>query len=239
MFRRVLTMTAIVGLLFAGSVLAADPAELDTGLIPRPSAARVRSTQANSNTAGQKSDKSSRDSKHNQKPAAGGWLTTLGGLTAVLALIFLTAKVLRKSVPTAQKTLPPEAVEVLGRKLLDYRHTIHLIRFGSRLLMVGTSSEGMSTLAEITDPVEIDYLAGMCQPSEPATVAQNFSQLFRRFQASTGEDQEAERDEEHDSEAAGEPNRDLAVLRLQERLQHPAHGDLPGANHLLTTEAVG
>src|SRR5258708_36387703 len=40
--------------------------------------------------------------------AAAGWGTTLGALVAVLALIVLTAKVLRKSMPAAQKTLPFE-----------------------------------------------------------------------------------------------------------------------------------
>ncbi len=145
------------------------------------------------------------------KPSSANWGTTLGGLTAVLALIFLTAKVLRKSMPAAQRTLPIEVVQVLGRKPLDYRHSIHLIRCGSRLLVVGASQESLTTLCEMTDPVEIDYLAGLCKPSEPTSVADSFNQLFRRFQGPASVDSTVEPDTR--------TNSDPAALRLQERLQ--------------------
>jgi flagellar biogenesis protein FliO len=218
MSRRALLTAAIAGLLLAGPLHAGN-VDPDVQIIPprRPGALAQRENKP-SGTGAMK------------KASGNGWWTTLGGLVAVIALIYLAAKVVQKSVPAARKSLPPEVVQVLGRKPLDYRHTIHLVRFGSRLLMLGTSQEGVTTLSEINDPVEIDYLAGLCQPSEPATVSRTFQQLFRRFQnpepaeSAADTDSAAVVDREDESETATAP----AVLRLQERLQQPAPIDLNG-----------
>ena len=169
MSRRALLMAVLAGMLFAGAAEAGDAADPDSRALPqRRSGAATQKIKLSGAAAVKKS--------------GSGWWTTVGGLVAVLALIYLVAKVVQKSVPAARKSLPPEVVQVLGRKPLDYRHTIHLVRFGSRLLMLGTSQEGVATLSEINDPVEIDYLAGLCQPSEPAAASRTFQQLFRRFQ---------------------------------------------------------
>jgi len=106
------------------------------------------------------------------------------------------------------------------------------VRFGSRLLMLGTSQEGVTTLSEINDPVEIDYLAGLCQPSEPAVVSRTFQQLFRRFQDPRPAASENDADREDESELPAGP----AVLRLQERLEQKAPKDLDGLH--APTEAV-
>jgi flagellar biogenesis protein FliO len=248
MFRQSLTVAAVLGLLVAGVTCAGamlvnraqagdssnreqtrsdmpdrDSVETDSRPIP------PRSSDTAPKAPGKKGG-----AKNREKASDGGWWTTLGGLIAVLALIFLSAKLLKKGVPAAQRTLPAEVVEVLGRKALDYRHTIHLVRFGSRMLMIGTSQEGMSTLSEVTDRVEIDYLAGLCKPGETTSVAQGFQQLFQRFRGAealppealpptaratdTAPAPEDEVDEETDS--------DPAILRLQERLQQAQRADL-------------
>jgi flagellar biogenesis protein FliO len=218
MLRRALMTAAILGLLLGAVVRGGDSADRESRLItPRSSDRGPPGDGKGTTRAGQK-----------PRSAADGWWTTLGGLAAVLALIYLTARVVRKNVPAAQKTLPAEVVQVLGRKSLDYRHTIHLVRFGSRMLMLGTSQEGMRTLSEITDPVEIDYLAGLCRPSEPASVAGTFSQLFQRFQnpepAPAASVSEPGRAAEPHAHTEIEPDSDPAILRLQERLQQAARG---------------
>jgi flagellar biogenesis protein FliO len=206
-------MAALAGLLVAGAVNAGDAADPDSRVLPPPrsgaAAQKIRPAGAGA-----------------VKKSGSGWWSTLGGLAAVLALIYLAAKAVQKSVPAARKSLPPEVVQVLGRKPLDYRHTIHLVRFGSRLLILGTSQEGVTTLSEINDPVEIDYLAGLCQPSEPAAVSRTFQQLFRRFQSPEPAGRENDADREDESEPTAGP----AVLRLQERLEQKAADDLDGHN---------
>jgi flagellar biogenesis protein FliO len=193
-----------------------------------------------SSSAAAKDSQGSSRTGQGSRSAGDGWWTTLGGLVAVLGLVFLVAKVVRKGVPAAQKPLPPEVVHLLGRKALDYRHSVHLVRFGSRLLMLGTSQEGLRTLSEISDPVEIDYLAGLCKPSEPSSVAGTFSQLFQKFQNTDPTRPENERTDAPQAEAERispgeiEPESDPAILRLQRRLQG-AHDGGP----LATKEAAG
>jgi flagellar biogenesis protein FliO len=219
-------LATLAAVLLASAVRAGDTADSESRpLPPRRSAPAVQKDSRSLSAA---------QAKKSNGGSNGGWWTTAGGLVAVLALIFLVAKVVQKSVPAARKSLPSEVVQVLGRRPLDYRHTIHLVRFGSRLLMLGTSQEGVTTLSEITDQVEIDYLAGLCQPSEPASVSQTFQQLFRRFQnpEPASNDHEAHREEE--PELAAGP----AVLRLQQRLQKPVPIDVDG-HEAASPEAVG
>jgi flagellar biogenesis protein FliO len=118
----------------------------------------------------------------NGKKPTGNWWTTMGSLLAVVALIYLTAKVLKKGLPASQPSLPAEVVEVLGRKSLDHRNSLHLVRFGSKILILGSSQAGLTSLSEISDPGEVEHLTGLCQPAETATVGLSFQQLIRKFQ---------------------------------------------------------
>lgn len=107
------------------------------------------------------------------------WSTTLLSLTVVIALILSCAYALRKQIPLASKILPTEVIEVLGKRYIDPRNSIHLIRCGSRILIVAHSPQhGMQPLSEITDPVQIDELAGRCYQSRSNSATQKFSQLL-------------------------------------------------------------
>jgi flagellar biogenesis protein FliO len=218
MFRRALKLAFSACLLIAALTRPGAATERTPQIIPPPVSDRVqpKDTKASSTIKGQPSKGSLSKSSNTN------WGTTLGGLTAVLALIYLSARVLRKSMPAAQRTLPVEVIQVLGRKPLDYRHSIHLIRCGSKLLVVGSSQEGLTTLCEMTDPVEIDYLAGLCKPSEPTSVADSFNQLFRRFQGPGSTPSAVEVDPQS--------NVDPASRRLQERLQMPARNEADDLN---------
>jgi flagellar biogenesis protein FliO len=229
MLRRALMTAAILGLFLGAAARGGDPADRESRLI----------TPRSSDRGSQRDGKGTTRAGQKPRSASDGWWTTLGGLAAVLALIYLTARVVRKNVPAAQRTLPAEVVHVLGRKALDYRHTIHLVRFGSRMLMLGTSQEGMRTLSEITDPVEIDYLAGLCRPSEPASVAGTFSQLFQRFQNPEPAPAESELPAGPAAAAEFEPDSDPAILRLQQRLQQSARGGADRGENPASTEAAG
>lgn len=98
-----------------------------------------------------------------RKPAAGAspW-STFGVLAVMVVSIFAIARLWKKHGPLSTPALPSEAVETLGRRMIDQRNVIHLIRIGSRIVVVGSSPQGLATLAEVTDPVEVDVLAGLC-----------------------------------------------------------------------------
>ena len=70
---------------------------------------------------------------------------------------------LRRRRRSSEGRLPVEAVEVLGRTAVDGRHAISLVRCGSRVLVLSVDdAEGLSTLAEINDPQEVNLLVDLC-----------------------------------------------------------------------------
>jgi len=71
--------------------------------------------------------------------------TTLLSLATVLVLLGATAMTLRRWRPSAQFR-ESGAIQILERHDLDGRHQIYLLRSGNRLLTVGASPQGLSTL---------------------------------------------------------------------------------------------
>lgn len=122
-----------------------------------------------------------------KRPAGLQPLMTVGGsLAVVLGVFFLLVWVLRKASPNGFATLPPEAFEVLGRAALAHRQQVHLLRCGNKLLLVSVTATGAETLAEITDPAEVDRLASLCRQGRSRGAAAAFRQVFR-----PGEDRDA------------------------------------------------
>lgn len=146
--------------------------------ISRPDAGSTDSTQPISRTA--RPITPAKSSKKNQRGSS-SILRTIGALLFIVTLIFVGAKLLKKHTPRLSGGIPREALEVLGKRTIDQKQVVHLLRLGSRILVVGGSQQGLQTLAEITDPVEVDYLAGMCQRDETESrFTQGFLALFRR-----------------------------------------------------------
>lgn len=109
----------------------------------------------------------------------GQWMTTLLGLSIVLGLILSFAYAFRKHIPLATKVLPPDIVEVLGRRFIDQRNCVQLIRCGNRILIVAHSpTHGLQTLSEITDAIEVDTLAGRCKQSDTSSMTSRFEELI-------------------------------------------------------------
>ncbi len=76
--------------------------------------------------------------------------------------------------------LPTEALELLGKRTLEPRASIHLVRCGPKILVLGVGPDGIRTLSEITDPIEIDLLAGACRRKDSsAKTAAGFAHLMR------------------------------------------------------------
>lgn len=117
------------------------------------------------------------------KATAGGssLLTGLAALAVVLGLFFVAAWALRRAMPAAPGRLPGEVVEVLGRTPLATRQFAHLIRCGNKLLLVHLAPGSAETLTEITDPAEVDRIAGLCKQSHPQSTTATFRQIFQQF----------------------------------------------------------
>lgn len=109
------------------------------------------------------SDPTASESKQGGDSAAGAVLTTL-----VVLLLFALglARLFLKRSPYAVGGLPSEAIDVLGRRVLDPRNSVYMVKIGSRMLLLGSSSNGLSALAEVTDPIEVASLANICAASQ-------------------------------------------------------------------------
>ncbi len=90
-----------------------------------------------------------------------GWelATILIALAVVIAGIYLLLRVLRRFFPALA---PPGGaaapVKPLARFHLAPRQTLHLVRCGSRLLLLGATSASINHIATIDDPAEIDRI---------------------------------------------------------------------------------
>jgi flagellar biogenesis protein FliO len=107
--------------------------------------------------------------------------TVLGGLATVLGVFLIVAWLMRRTAPQRFTRLPNEAFEVLGRAPLLGRQNVHLLRCGSKLLLVSITPAGTETLTEITDPQEVDRLAGLCHQAGPGSSTAAFRQIFEQL----------------------------------------------------------
>ncbi|HEX5444161.1 MAG TPA: flagellar biosynthetic protein FliO [Pirellulales bacterium] len=113
--------------------------------------------------------------------AASTVLTGVASLAVVLGLFFVVAWALRRGMPRGAMLLPADVVEVLGRAPLSGRQFAHLVRCGNKMLLVYLAPGCAETLTEITDPVEVDRLAGLCKQSQPQSTTASFRQVFQQF----------------------------------------------------------
>ncbi len=113
--------------------------------------------------------------------------TIAGSLAIVLTLLVVALWLLRRTVPAAAQPLPAEVVEVLGRAPLSGRQQMHLLRCGRKLLLVSVTPECAKTLTEITDPLEVDRLAGLCQQNRPNSATATFRRVFEQFASAQSE----------------------------------------------------
>lgn len=108
-------------------------------------------------------------------------VTVAGSLAVVLGIFLLVAWLMRRSTPNGAAVLPGEVFEMLGRAPMANRQQVHLLRCGAKLLLVCVTPAGAETLTEITDPMEVDRLAGLCRQARPGSATEAFRQVFQQF----------------------------------------------------------
>jgi flagellar protein FliO/FliZ len=108
-------------------------------------------------------------------------VTLAGSLGVVLGIFLLMAWLMRRVVPQGLTRIPNEAFEVLGRAPLAGRQNVHLLRCGNKLLLVSITPAGAETLTEITDPGEVDRLAGICRQAGPQSSTAAFRRIFEQL----------------------------------------------------------
>lgn len=166
-----------------------------------------------------------RSAKSPSPLSGGSWWSAVGSLAIVLAVIVGLAGLLRMQLPAARGLLPRDVLYDLGRRPLDARSTVHLLRCGARILVVGSSPQGLHTLSEITDPIEVDYLTGLCKSQSNGAEKTTFQSSLRKFlglpAAEIAQEHNADGENAADDEVA---TSDAASQRLKDRLRQTLTG---------------
>lgn len=112
-------------------------------------------------------------------------LITMGSALAIVIGAFLVfAWTFRKGsskFSRGKTVVPAEAVCALGRVALAGRHHADLLRVGNKLVLVATTPSGPVTLTEVTDPVEVDRIVGLCQQFGAHSSTKAFEEVFQQF----------------------------------------------------------
>lgn len=139
---------------------------------PQPAAAAPRQLPPPRRSLGSPSELSA-------PASAGRALTTVvGSLAVVLAVFFLVAWITRKATPKHLRPLPAEVIECLGRAPLVGRQQMQLVRLGHKLVLLSVTNTEARPLCEVTDPLEVDRLAGLCEQTRSESVTANFRQIL-------------------------------------------------------------
>jgi flagellar motor switch protein FliN/FliY len=145
----------------------------------QPSTARRQDSRVASSTP--LTPRSAKSDGSETVPSRIGWSATLWPLLFIVGLIVVGARWLQSRSTNTARVLPSEVFEILGRKVIDTRTAVVLARSGTRVLLLSLSPHGLQTLAEITDPVEADCLAGLCHATQrDQSLVETFRSLLHK-----------------------------------------------------------
>lgn len=103
------------------------------------------------------------------------------GLAAVVGLLVVCMWGLRRSGPKRGGALPNEAFAVLGRAPLAAQSFAQLLRVGNKLVLVAITPQGAQALAEVTDPMEVGRLIGICGNGTSHGPSAEFQQVLAQL----------------------------------------------------------
>jgi flagellar biogenesis protein FliO len=163
---------------------------MPAGLVPqraRPAASQAGSASVGPIPIAPPQGKPAGTDRAGARGRAGGNVASavLGSLAIVLGVFFLVVWLARRTLPKSALNLPSDVLEILGRAPLASRHHLQLIRLGRRVLLVSVSPDSATTLAEVSDPKEVDHLAALCRQSQPESISASFRNVLQQLGTST------------------------------------------------------
>ena len=99
----------------------------------------------------------------------------------VIGLMLGAAWCYRRAMPGATGSLPKQVIQILGRTPLAPRQQLVLIRFGQKLVLVSNLHGEVRTISEITDPLEVDRMAGMCESAQAGSISDSFRTVLHNI----------------------------------------------------------
>jgi flagellar biogenesis protein FliO len=107
--------------------------------------------------------------------------TAGAGLAIVVGLFLICVWLLRRGGAKTSGVLPTDAFAVLGRAPLTPQSFAHLLRLGNKLVLVAMSPDGIQPLTEVTDPMEVDRLTGLCATGRGHGPSAEFQQVLSQL----------------------------------------------------------
>jgi flagellar protein FliO/FliZ len=107
--------------------------------------------------------------------------TTGTALALVVGLFLLCAWALRRGARTSTILLSSDVAQVLGRVPLAAKQFAELVHVGNKLVLLSVTAAGAELLTEITDPVEVDRLLGICKQTDSRSSTTEFDEMFRQL----------------------------------------------------------
>jgi flagellar biogenesis protein FliO len=107
--------------------------------------------------------------------------TAGAGLAIVIGLFLICVWMLRRGGAKTSGVLPADAFAVLGRAALTPQSFAHLLRLGNKLVLVAMSPDGIQPLTEVTDPMEVDRLTGLCAAGRGHGPSAEFQQVLAQL----------------------------------------------------------
>lgn len=109
-------------------------------------------------------------------------MSTAGmGLAVVVGLFVVCMMLMRRGGGKSSGALPAEAFTVLGRAPLAAQSFAQLIRVGNKLVLVAMTPGGPQPLTEVTDPMEVGRLIGLCASGASHGPAAEFQQVLAQL----------------------------------------------------------
>ncbi len=99
-------------------------------------------------------------------------------LGAVLSLVVGGAWAFKKFVPRTAGMFGSGPLKVIARTYLAPRQMVCLVSVPGKLLVVGSTQQSLSPLAEIDDPVEIERVLSLLETSSPRGASETFKNMM-------------------------------------------------------------
>jgi len=162
----------------------ADPSRPKSLVIPASAIERVSSEispPSSSKPLLLKPEREASISKRNAKSPLPSIPTLLGSVGIVVGLFLIVAWMTKRGMPKQAPFLPREALEVLGRQRFGGKQELQLLRLGNKLVLIHVAPGHVESVAEVTDPEEVDRLTGLCFQTKPNSSSRGFQQTLDQF----------------------------------------------------------
>lgn len=91
-----------------------------------------------------------------EQPGSGSLWGSFVTLGLILGGLYVALRLLRRFSPASAASPRAGLIEVIATRRLDAQSAVHVVRIGPRVLAVGASPSGLTTLSTFEDPAEID-----------------------------------------------------------------------------------